>query len=199
MKDTSADLIEKPDRLSQTLDAVAHLLGVLAWPLVALAFLLTYRPQIGRLLDRIRAIKLTKEGLEFALGVDEAAEKAGIDPAPVRDPVAERAILSRAAVDARGTVLSAWAGVEQAINNLVRAKGLAPDFARIEQRPYTAMRLIQDAKLLDPRYATLFADLRALRNQAGHAVDFNPPPEAVLRYVALAQDLAQALQQAAGS
>ena len=108
-----------------------------------------------------------------------------------------RGTVSAARQDPRGTVLAAWLEVEQAINQLVQAKNLAPEFGRVERRPYTAMRLIQQAQLVDPKYVTLFEDLRTLRNQAAHAAEFAAPPDAVIRYAELAKELADELRRKA--
>jgi hypothetical protein len=197
----SADPPEKQGGLPQLLEALARLFSVIAWPLVAVASFLIYRAPITRLIDRLKSLKVSKEGLEFALGVAEAADKADIEPEPPT-PYAFRddaEIVAKTRVDARGTILAAWAQVEQAINEVVRARNLAPNFGRIERRPYTAMRVIQDAKLVDPKYVRLFEDLRTLRNQAAHAAEFDPPPESVLRYVGLVEGLTRELVRVAGT
>ena len=51
--------------------------------------------------------------------------------------------------------------------------------------------------MIGPEYIALLNDLRTLRNQAVHELEFKPSAESVLAYVKLANDLIGVLQRAA--
>ncbi|WP_341679619.1 hypothetical protein [Comamonas thiooxydans] len=60
----------------------------------------------------------------------------------------------------------------------------------------SAIREVQKAEVLDANWIALFHDLRVMRNEAAHAIDFTPAQDVVIRYVQLAKELAAAIRKA---
>jgi len=59
------------------------------------------------------------------------------------------------------------------------------------------IRALTKKELLNTDDITLYHELRALRNEAVHSVDFNPSQESTLNYVELASRLAADVKRAA--
>jgi hypothetical protein len=196
-KTPAGERAERPTLGLQIADAFIRFLNAVAWPALLLAFMLIFRKPIGRLIGRTKSLTWGDKGVEFAEEVAAAEDKADIEPSPEAALAVMRDTMSAASKDPRGTIPIAWREVEQAVNDLIRAKNLAPAYASIQKRPFTGFRLIQRAELLDSKYITLFHELRRLRNEAAHASKFTPPPDAVIRYAELAKELADELRRKA--
>lgn len=97
--------------------------------------------------------------------------------------------------DPRSAVLDAWLRVEYAAQNL--AEKVASLSRKSLRNPRITIRAIAKAGAIDGYHISILDELRYLRNQAAHEVDFNPSREAVARYVDLAQEVENALVEAA--
>lgn len=183
-------------RVSKLLEALAKLLGSVAWPVAAVLVAYHFKTELAALLARLKKVKAGAAEAEFERRVDEAKEAAAIEGGVV-EPLVEPAARSAAASDPRGSILGAWLEVEKAIFNLVEARNLNIPSSRATKGVVPAMRAIQKAQLIDPSLVALFHDLRPLRNDAAHTLEFNPGPAAVIRFTQLASALTQALRTAA--
>jgi hypothetical protein len=178
------------------IQSLTTLLSSLAWPAALIVIVHYLRREIAALLARLKRGKWGSAEFEFA-------ERASELDAEIEIPVgAEGVAATPDATDGilanpRSAVLEAWLRVESALTGLIQARQLAPDYDRIAKRPLTGIRLVQKAELLAPEYIALFNELRAMRNDAAHAPDFDPPREAVLKYVRFANSLTAELQRLA--
>lgn len=195
----SAPISPAPDywaRVSRLLEAFAKLLGSVAWPAAAVLVAYHFKTELASLLARLKRVKAGAAEAEFERRVDEAEEAVAMEGAVVEPPVGPAA-RSAAAADPRGSILGAWLEVEKAIFDLVEARNLSLPSSRPTKGVVPAMRAIQKAQLIDPSFVALFHDLRPLRNDAAHTLEFNPEPAAVIRFTQLASALTQALRTAA--
>jgi uncharacterized protein YutE (UPF0331/DUF86 family) len=97
--------------------------------------------------------------------------------------------------DPRAVILQAWVEVEDALTHLAYAK--APNAQALPGSTYAALRQLAHSGVIGPEYIALLNDLRTLRNQAVHELEFKPSAESVLGYVKLATDLIGVMQRAA--
>lgn len=174
-----------------TLTFTVETLKATAWPVAALAIALLFRTELRQLLGRIRKGKVGPAEFEFEETVRALATEAkGLSlPAPAtprRTPQGS---------EPRATILQAWVEVEDALNHL--ASALAPSAQALPGSTYAAIRQLSRSGVIGPEYIALLNDLRSLRNQAVHELEFKPSAESVQGYVQLASELIGVLQQAA--
>lgn len=202
-KDTSSlsnhpeyDLNKKETDYSKLLEAIAKLLASVAWPISAVVIAYHFKNELAALLARLKKVKAGSAEAEFERHINEVIEASGIEETAT--PVSS-SIRSAATTDPRGAVLAAWLEVEKALFELFDASGLNVPAVRPMRGILPAFKAIQKAGLLDSDYVSLFHDLRALRNDAAHNIEFNPSSDAVIRYTQLAKALTKALQDAANA
>lgn len=184
----------KVNQLPEILDAMAKLIAAFAWPGTAITILLLLRPEIKNLLSRVKRGKFGSAEIELAEYLHDAAEQSERE-LPLTTPPADA--IEKATNDPRGTVLSAWIDVEAALRNLLKARDLGKGHTRIDKRPLTSIRLLQEAGILSPNYIALFQDLRVIRNAAAHSSDFSLPAESVVQFVQLTEELTAELRRQA--
>jgi hypothetical protein len=180
------------------LDALTFIVEILkatAWPLAALLIALVFRTELRKLLGRIRKGKVGPAEFEFEETVRVLSTEAkGLNLPPPAAPLALPKGVAHSA-EPRATILQAWVEVEDALNHLAYAK--APDAQALPGSTYAAIRQLANSGVIGPEYIALLNDLRSLRNQAVHELEFKPSSESVLGYVKLASDLIGVLQRSA--
>jgi len=68
--------------------------------------------------------------------------------------------------------------------------------AALRQQELTQVaRTLEENGVLKSRFVSLYRDLRHLRNQAAHEINFTPSMESVLNYVALARRLEASIRR----
>lgn len=178
------------------LDAIAKLLGSIAWPIAAAFIAFFFKRELAALLARLKKGKWGSAEFEFENYVREVDAEADIPRTPEAENITPSAA-ARASVDPRGAIVSAWIEVEDALFDLVRVRQLSEPVSSAKARSSVwAIRAAQKAQALDATWVALFQDLRAMRNEAAHSTDFSPPPEAVIKYVQLAKELTNAIRVA---
>ena len=185
------------DRL---LEAIAKVLASIAWPIAAVTIAYNFKKELAALLTRLKKFKAGAAEAEFSELLRETEEDVDIVRTPEAQAITPE-VIEGAATNPRGAILSAWIEVETAIRQLYESKapreaGLYPTY-RPARGPLQLMRELQRTEILDHNYIALFHDLRTLRNDAAHDIDFNPPPGEVVRYIQLARELTVALKRAA--
>lgn len=169
----------------------AAVISALAWPVAALAIALTFKPQIQTLLTRIKKGKFGSTEFEFEQEVSEIAEETSIAAGP---PSAVSApSVSLATQNPRAAILESWLRLESCAIRVGTHFGLK-DTSAGRRSLGAMMRDMQKAQLITTDDAALFSDLRSLRNQAVHDVDFSPSSESAIRYAQLADALRQRLE-----
>lgn len=165
-----------------------------AWPVAALVLALLFRREIKALLGRARRGKVGPAEFEFEETVRAVASDAkALSPLQISAPADTRLVLTN--TEPRAAILQAWVEVEDALNHLASAK--APHANALPGSTYAAIRQLAHEGVIGPEYIALLNDLRTLRNQAVHELEFKPSAESVLGYVKLAQALISVLQHAA--
>ena len=177
-----------------TLQFVAELIHALIWPLTVLVLALLFRTEIRALLGRIKRGKVGPAELEFEAAMRSLESESKVVAAP--SPQAARVSSAAALVgsDPRAAIISAWLQVEDAIEQLLFSRSKSAD--DVPRNRAALLRELTRRELLAPEHIALLNDLRALRNQAVHEVEFNPSRESVLGYVRLAQEMLAAIHQA---
>lgn len=174
---------------------IVEIFKAAAWPAVALAVALLFRHEIRTLLGRTRKGKVGPAEFEFEETVRAVATEAkGLNLPPPGAPTTQPKLVVQSA-EPRAAILQAWVEVEDALNHLAYAQ--APDADALPRNSYAAMRQLARSGVVGPEYIALINDLRTLRNQAVHELEFKPSTESVLGYVKLANDLIGVLQRAA--
>lgn len=186
---------KRPDddaSIPKLLEAIAKILSSIAWPIATVVIAYHFKKELAALLNRLKKFKAGSAEAEFAelLRNAEAAADTGIETTANTQSISPSTIES-AAENPRGSILSAWLEVEAAIFKLYDVKGLnrPTRHASSARSVVPLMREIQKAGLLDTVHVGLFHDLRALRNEAAHTLEFDPPAESVIRYIQLAKVL----------
>lgn len=189
------------DSFPKYLDGVAKILGSIAWPFAVVLISLWFKKELSDLLRRLKTFKAGGAEAAFAEGVAVAVDEFVWEAPPKEElPEVSAETFKEATENPRGTILAAWLKVDSAVHRLfyqanLNITSLRPSSTRTRSS-YQLMREIQKANLIDPNHIALFNDLRALRNQAAHDPDFNPPSEAVVQFVQLSEELTAALNNA---
>jgi hypothetical protein len=169
-----------------------EIIKALAWPLATLGIAGMFRDQFRTLLSRVRKGKLGPAEFEFEESVralkDEAADLPKREP--VRLPPETIRLLDS---NPRSAIISAWLELEEAMRDLLRSKGFAPQALA---SPLRTIQLIKDLGIVDPVYVVFTDELRHLRNRATHELDFKPAHESVIDYVRLATELTDVYRSA---
>jgi hypothetical protein len=174
---------------------ISEMVKAAAWPVTTVVIALLFREQIISLLKRLKKGKVGPASFEFEEEVKALQEEVESSPLAPRLPSVGRPTVALVASNPRAAVLSAWLKVESEAANLAVKKGLLSEQAA--RNSGTVIRAIRQAGILPEQYAPLLSELRLLRNKAAHELDFGPSTDSVLSYVQLAEELKDALQQAA--
>lgn len=179
---------------------IANLVQSLAWP-VAIAFAVwLLRPDLRDLLRILKKVKAGPVEAEFDREVkDLRSETEAAAPAPEARPGVRAQtdpLVELAAKHPRAAILEAWRLVEFTTLRLANSRDLLPP--GVDRIPsHHVVRAITKEQLLSAEDLALYYDLRNLRNQAAHAMDFEPSEAAAIDYVKLAQRFVNAADQAA--
>lgn len=178
-------------------EEIVKLLGSFSWPIAAVLIASFFKKELATLLTRLKKGKLGSAEFEFDAYVREIDAEADFPRTSETESMSPSAAL-RASTDPRGAVISAWLEVEDELFKLVGRSDVAGNMQpqKHTKNSVWAIRVVQKARMLDANWIALFHDLRSLRNEAAHLVDFSPSPEAVFKYVQLAKELSTAMRLA---
>ena len=171
---------------------IVEIVKAIAWPVAAIFIALLFREQIVALLKRLKNGKIGPAEFEFEEDIRALKDEVMAETAAPHFLLRKRSI-RRAASDPRSAILNAWLNVESEAMMVATKKGLITELEA--RNPGSVVRAILRADILPQRYALLLNELRYLRNQAAHELDFNPAADAVLSYVELANSLVGALEE----
>lgn len=175
------------------LEAIFKFFGSVAWPIAAVLIASAFRAELAALLARLKKGKWGSAEVEFEAYLRAVDAEADIPRTPEAENISPSAF-KHASLDPRGAIVYAWIDVENALFELLRT--LNPQTTRSTNNPISAIREVQRAEVLDAKWIALFHDLRAMRNEAAHAIDFTPAQDVVIKYVQLAKELAAAIRKA---
>ena len=171
---------------------IAEIAKAAAWPATVVTIALTFRPQLKQLLTRIKKGKIGAAEFEF----EERVRELQSESTALQLPIPSTASLPSAAqaeADPRSTVMRAWLEVETAIEDIAKKSGHYNALAA-RNAPYT-LNALRKAEILDPSLVSLYRELRTLRNQAAHELDFNPSADSVVSFVRVSKELEAALRK----
>lgn len=171
----------------------AELIKAIAWPVTAIMLAVLFRLELRALLGRLKKGKVGPAEFEFKEEVEELAKDiAAVSPQP--KPVSLKAeTVSLAALNPRAAMLRAWIEIEVALTKLAEKHNLLTPQTR--RNPTNLVRTLARAELIPKAYGPGFIALYRLRNQAAHEMDFNPPEDAILGYLEIAEELKQLVVQ----
>jgi len=172
---------------------IAAIVKALAWPVAAIVIAVLFRKQLRALLERIRKGKIGPAEFDFEQEVKELVEQA---PAPLQLPTpAATPTVSLATNNPRAAILEAWLRVEGSAHRLSYYSRLTPP--SLPRNTTNILRSIAKNDLVSSEDIALFNDLRGLRDQAVHDMEFRPSPDSAIQYVQLADGLQDRLNRAA--
>lgn len=184
------------------LDSLAKILASVAWPIAAVVVAYYFKKEIASLLGRLKRLKAGNSEAEFGELLREAVATAdpAINPDAPEEPV-KPADAEEAAIHPRGSVISAWIKVENALFRLYRLCGpLMPEtkWAHKGLRPSDLIMLSELVKIgvLPSSLNQTYKTLRMMRAKAAHEEEFEASPEDVVGFTNLAQQLVTTFDEA---
>ncbi|MDH4245628.1 MAG: hypothetical protein OEV38_17950 [Nitrospira sp.] len=173
---------------------ISSVVASVAWPGVLVGILIWLRKPLATLVTALRSARFKDLELSFSKKLDELegkAEQAKL-PAPGTRPawVYENPddwtfgdyIERLAPISPRAAISEAWRHVELALKAAATRSGGKPP-----TRTTDSAQSLQQEGLLPRDAASLVEDLRALRNRAVHADDFDIDPERAIEFARLAE------------
>lgn len=173
---------------------IVELLEAAAWPVAAVAIAMLFRAELKSLLNRIKHGKVGYAEIEFEHGVRtlEANVRLAPDIGQAQAPTASTVAL--ATTDPRAAIIQIWLEVEDAITNLAFSRSQSSD--EVPSHALGAIQQLARLGALDSEQISLIYELRSLRNQAVHDLEFNPSTESVLGFVKLAREVLGFIKEA---
>ena len=172
--------------------------------------IVVFRHRIGRLIDRVRSVQLNGKQVDFDEALDEsllAAQelaakanlpKGGTDAGTATGPDEVMWTIRKAQASTedspRGAIIESWLALEGALSDLYERTGLRKDRGRRIPARRAAV-LMADAGRFDAEFLGLLDQLRHLRNEAAHAVQFDIPAPVAEEYVRLCLEAVRFLNQ----
>lgn len=166
---------------------IAEIVKAIAWPVAVVLLARIFRPELANLLRGLKKGKIGPAEFEFERTVKELESTApdlAWTPAETDRPIE---YVRLAATHPRAAILEAWVRLEDRAIEFALSKGLTNPSAR--RHPQGAFAGIRSSGILSKRHLDVLDELRELRNEAAHDPDFNPPYDAVVTYVYLAENL----------
>jgi len=173
---------------------ISSVVASVAWPAVLVGVLMWFRKPLAALVTALRSAKFKDLELAFGKKLDELegkAEQAKLPAAGTRpawvyenpdDWTFGNYIERLAPISPRAAISEAWRHVELALRAAATRTGDRPPTGSTD-----LAQLLQREDVLPRDAASLVADLRALRNRAVHADDFDIDPERAIEFARLAE------------
>ena len=168
---------------------IVELVRSLAWPVAALVVAILFRTELRALLHRVRKGKVGPAEFEFEATIAALRDRVRPPETPPVKP--EPGLLNRASEDPRSVILYAWLRVQAVVEDVV-AKHATPE-DRMARGSIT-LRVLHRLLREKSEYIDIYNDLRMLRSQAVHEIDFSPRPSSVVEFVDLANELVAVLE-----
>ena len=174
---------------------IVEIFKAAAWPLAAVTIAMLFRTELKSLLNRVKRGKVGYAEIEFEHGIRtlETSIRPASDSSRVQTPAASAVALASA--DPRAAIIQAWLEVEDAITNLAYSRAQSSD--EVPRHTLGAIQQLARLDILSSEQISLIYELRSLRNQAVHDLEFNPSTESVLGFAKLAKEALSFIQDAA--
>jgi hypothetical protein len=163
---------------------IAELTKALAWPLVVVIPIFLFRPELQKLIARIKKGKIGSAEFEFEQDVQALAkevENEGEERLSLPDPIV--ALLEVAKSDPRMAVIRAFLELEACAIRLASKKNLLRN--SMSRTFSSATKVLHEAKFINSSNLSRMLELRVLRNQAVHDSEFDPSYGSVFEYLRL--------------
>ncbi|MDO9332909.1 MAG: hypothetical protein Q7T57_00080 [Dehalococcoidales bacterium] len=174
---------------------IAEIAKAAAWPAAAVTIAVLFRQQLRELMSRVRKGKVGPAEFEFEERIRELESEAAQLQLPKFEqrvpPIPATTLVS----DPRSTIMTAWLRVEESLNALAIKHNLYNALIP-PNSPYN-MNALRKAGVVSADLVSLYRDLRSLRNNAAHDLEFSPSADAVNSYVHMANELDASLRQLA--
>ncbi len=188
------------------LQFASSVIGSIAWPIVVLTFLVLFRANIRKLIDRLRKASIAGNSIDLSLDDGDArmevleaiappnqAEKAADsgmafdEMPPALTPEGKKrdeelADLESELLEPAEVVERIWRLVEQAVREAARRKGMSA--AEINKPVFVLGKHMKGQELFTSQLMGMLAELRKVRNLAAHGEEVTH--EASRRYFLLA-------------
>lgn len=172
---------------------VSELVKAVASPVTAVVLAVLFRAELRALLSRLKKGKVGSAEFEFQEKVAELASEIE-EISPAQQPISLNAeTVKLATLNPRAAMLTAWIEIEVALTKLAQKHELLN--SRTRRNPTVLVRTLARAGLIPKAHAPGFIALYRLRNEAAHEMAFNPPEDAILGYLEIAEELKQLVVQ----
>ena len=168
-----------------------ELVKALAWPVAAMVLGLGFRTEIRALLSKMKKGKVGPAEFEFEQAVAAIKHEAPLSSEPSPAPLSEAAV-QLAATEPRAAILNAWLEVQSEVERLVQVPVSEPSG---RYSGSVSLRVLHRELQSQPEYIDMYNDLKLLRNQAVHDIDFRPRPDSVISYIELSKRLVSVLRK----
>lgn len=170
----------------------------LAWPVASIALVCVLRPEIRRLAPLLKRFKAGPLEAEFDREVQQLKIGAGREVeakiGQLPDVASKAFLLQLAELHTRSAILEAWVRLEAAARAALVAKQVPGQLSTYQPAARLAATLMQ-AGLFTQGQASLFEELRRLRNEVAHSVELQPSSLSVTSYIDLSSYLQALLEQ----
>jgi len=178
------------------LQFVSSLFSSIAWPAVALTFLVMFRAELAKIVQRLAHLKYKDLELEFDKVKQQAEElhlEVRQEPAVIASPVftsLEDQIMDAVERAPSAAILLAWSGLETAIAAAVARLAISPDSPSYRSPMHNIATLSRNGRL-SKKHERLLHEMRMLRNKIAHEQDtmLSISQDQALNYASTAIDL----------
>lgn len=176
------------------------LVDSLVWPILVLVGVVLFRSQIGKLIDRVRSVQFNGKQVDFDKAIDDGLlaakeqarkvdlpeEDTGVGMAMGPDRALWRIRKAQASTgdSPRGAIIESWVALERALGDACERLGLRKGHGRGPGARRAAV-LMAGAGHFNAEFLRLLDQLRHLRNEAAHAVQFDIARPVAEEYVQL--------------
>ncbi|WP_193172216.1 DUF4145 domain-containing protein [Nisaea nitritireducens] len=193
---------DKEISLLKYFEVAVSLVDVLIWPTVTIVFIVLFRKHIRDLVPLLKRLKAGPLEAEFEHEVASLSQKLEHEksselprPGGLISRSDELALFAEAQISPRGAILEAWILVDTALHDIAQKHLKDLDLRKL------SWRLIDELVkrgVIEPETASVFYELRTLRNHAAHTADFSPSLESTREYIRMASKLEAKLAEAGG-
>jgi len=176
----------------------SNIVTAIAWPATAVFVIWLFKDAIVSILPSISKIKHKETEIEFAKKVEELKQES--------DPTLDVNLLTRggkqefqflmrlAEISPRSAVLESWRKLESAAASVIAR--IYPELDKMKIAPTVQLGSLLERKgIMSPKEAKEFEELRRLKNNAAHAVDFDLQGRPIESYLDIAMTMTERLRQ----
>ncbi len=181
---------------------IADLISNVAWPTVAITFLIMFRSELIKIVQRLAHLKYKDIELNFEKVKQQAEElhhEFEQEEAVIESPVytsLEDQVMDAVERAPSAAILLAWSGLETSIASAVARLAISPD-APSFRSPMHNIDMLSKNSRLSKKHESLLHEMRILRNKVAHDRDsmLSITQEQALSYANAAIDMIKHFEQ----